>query len=48
VSSPASTIHGSGRWQLPHRAVPAAAAGTRLRRPQPGHLVISADSVLTY
>jgi cysteine sulfinate desulfinase/cysteine desulfurase-like protein len=28
VSSPATAIHGSGWWQLPHRGVPRAAAGT--------------------
>jgi len=46
LASSASTIHGSSSWQLPHRVVPAASAGTRLRRPQPGHLVISPDMVV--
>src|SRR5262245_34545086 len=39
VSSPASAIHGSGLWQMPQRGVPEAAAGTRLVRPQFGHLI---------
>jgi hypothetical protein len=34
VVSSASAIHGSGSWHLPHRGVPAAAAGTRLAWPQ--------------
>jgi hypothetical protein len=46
VASPASVIQGSGSWQLPQRGVPAATAGTRLRRPQLGHLVMSSDMVL--
>jgi hypothetical protein len=37
-SSPASTIQGSGRWQLPQRGMPRAAAGTRFRRPQCGQV----------
>src|SRR5580700_6138852 len=37
VSSPASTIQGSGLWQLPQRGTPEAAAGTRFLRPQFGH-----------
>jgi hypothetical protein len=41
LSSPASTIHGSGLWQLSHRGVPGAAAGTRFRRPQFGHVTSS-------
>src|SRR5260370_1701368 len=41
-SSPASTIHGSGLWQLPQRGVPVAAAGTRFRRPQFGQVTRSA------
>ena len=36
--SPAAAIHGSHWWQLPHRGFPAAAAGTRLRCPQCGHV----------
>jgi hypothetical protein len=43
VSSPASTIHGSGLWQLPQCGVPFATAGTRFRRPQCGHLTTSSD-----
>ena len=39
VASPASTIHGSGRWQSPQRGVPAAAAGTRFLRPQFGQRI---------
>src|SRR5258708_8443224 len=35
-SSLASTIHGSGLWQLPQRGVPVAAAGTPFPRPQFG------------
>ena len=43
VSSPASAIQGSGWWQLPQRGIPAAAAGTRLRRPQLRQRTSSAD-----
>src|SRR5580704_2235124 len=45
VSSPASTIHGSGRWQLPQCGVPLAVAGTRFLRPQFGH-VMTAPSAM--
>src|SRR3984885_6135088 len=41
VSSPASAIHGSGLWQLPHCGCPDAAAGTRFLRPQFGHVTNS-------
>ena len=43
VSSPASAIQGSGWWQFPQRGMPAAAAGTRLRRPQLRQRTSSAD-----
>jgi hypothetical protein len=42
VSSPAAATQGSGLWQLPHRGVPRAAAGTRFIRPQFAHLTSSA------
>ena len=38
-SSPASAIHGSDRWQLPHLGTPSATAGTRLRVPQCGQVI---------
>jgi hypothetical protein len=43
VASSASAIQGSGWWQFPQRGMPAAAAGTRLRRPQFGQVTSSAD-----
>ena len=43
VSSPASTIQGSGLWQWPQCGTPEAVAGTRFLRPQFGHRTISSD-----
>src|SRR6266540_2917829 len=39
--SPASTIHGSGPWQLPHRGRPSAAAGTRFCFPHRGQVTVT-------
>jgi hypothetical protein len=43
LPSPASTIQGSGWWQLPQRGIPSAAAGTRFFRPQCGQVTTRPD-----